>query len=107
QGSFFRAVCPMGTEESELLDLESGQRRRDRPLSYWPAFKIENRLLYTQRCPASAFLRKRSTTGGSVCNSLKPRSERATALIRPTATVLFRQPFNLDAFRVKSWPLNK
>jgi hypothetical protein len=41
----------MGTEESKLLDLESGQRRRHRPQSHWPPFKIENRLLHTQRLP--------------------------------------------------------
>jgi hypothetical protein len=31
----------MGSEESKLYDLESGRRRGDRPLSCWPAFKID------------------------------------------------------------------
>jgi hypothetical protein len=38
----------------------------------------------------STFLQKRSTTGGNVSNRPRQSSTTATALIRPTATVLFR-----------------
>jgi hypothetical protein len=76
-----RKTQPTRMRTSRMLQ----ERRREEPCGSLGSMNLH------ANSKKATFFQKRSTTRGNVSNRLRPSSARATALIRPTATVLFRQ----------------